>query len=85
MAPAVLLWTGAAANPNWSDGNNWITQGASTHVSPVASDTVIFSSNLATNPAFASAFTSNNDIVGLSLNGIVLDSPGGATFTLGGL
>src|SRR5262249_38403541 len=65
-------------NMNRRDPNNGVNQATSGHHAPASGDTIIFSSNTTTNPGFTSnAFTSNNDISGLTLNGIVLDNSGG--------
>ena len=70
LTPAVKTWTGASGiDILWSDANNWVNQATSGHQAPSSGDTLIFSSSTTNNPLFTSnAFTSNNDMSGLTLN-----------------
>src|SRR4051812_50092818 len=68
-------WTGAAnPNANWSSTDNWLNS-----TPPTAGSIVSFDGNSAQN------LGTNNDIAGLTLNGIVIGSvSGGSPVSIGG-
>src|SRR4051794_9139033 len=68
-------WTGSATpSANWSSTGNWLND-----TPPTAGSIVSFDSNSAQNLA------TNNDIAGLTLNGIVINSvAGGSPVSIGG-
>jgi len=55
LAPATFIWTGAAADPNWSDPQNWTVNGAPGTPNPNGLDDLVF-------PGGASQLNSVNDL-----------------------